>query len=123
MGKFFADRSVIKEMDCQFYNENNMIWFVDFDKEGNVVGFASIQKKKDKSYLDNFYVIPSHRGQGIGRQLLNEIIQEFDNIHLISRNDIAINMFKKVGFIEYGQNGRYKKMCKANKEVENEKAS
>lgn len=114
MGKFFADRKIIKEMDAQIYNDNDMKWYLDFNKEGQVIGFISIQKQKKNHYIDNFYVIPEYRNQGIGETLLKTLLDENkDKINLISRNEIAINLFKKYGFEEYGHNGRYKKMTRA----------
>ena len=112
MGKFFADRSIIKEMDCQIYNEEGMEWYVNFNKEGQIVGFASIQKKNNGTfYLDNFYVILEYRNKGIGKELLKAVLKDHPkNVRLISRNEVAIHMFEKYGFKEYGHNGRYKKM-------------
>lgn len=112
MGKFFSDKSIIKEMDCQIYNEDGMDWFVDFNKEGQIVGFASVQKKNNNTfYLDNFYVILEYRNKGIGKQLLKAVLNDYPkNIRLISRNEVAIHIFEKNGFKEYGHNGRYKKM-------------
>lgn len=119
MGKYFADRKIIKEMDCQLYNEDGMKWHIYFDKEGNICGFCSIQSNNKKgSYLDNFYVIKEYRGKGIGEQILKSIIsQENENISLITRNEIAYKLFKKYGFVEYGKNGRYIKM---KREIEND---
>lgn len=114
MGKFFADRSIIKEMDCQIYNDKDMTWYLSFDKEGHIEGFISIQKQKKHSYIDNFYIVPQYRNQGIGERLLTEVLKDHqEKINLISRNEIAIDLFKKYGFVEYSHNGRYRKMTKA----------
>ena len=117
MGKFFADRSIIKEMDCQLYNEEGMTWFVYFNKEGKVCGFASIQQKtRNKlkwNYLDNLYVVPEERGKGIGNKILQDVMKNYNNIYLITRNEKAIKMFINNGFFVNGApKGRYLTMQK-----------
>ena len=113
MGKFFADRKIIKEMDCQIYNENNMDWFLCFNKEGEVIGFLSLEPKKDYLYLDNFYVVEKERGNGVGERLLKYCLDnKSKNIKLISRNESAINLFEKYNFKKIGKNGRYYKMIR-----------
>ncbi len=113
MGKFFADRKIIKEMDCQIYNENNMDWFLYFNKEGEVIGFLSLEPKKDYLYLDNFYVVEKERGNGIGRKLIEHCLNEVNKtIKLISRNENAIKIFENNGFKKTRKNGRYYKMEK-----------
>lgn len=113
MGKFFADRKIIKEMDCQIYNENNMDWFLYFNKEGEVIGFLSLEPKKDYLYLDNFYVVEKERGKGVGESLLKYCLDnKSKNIKLISRNELAINLFEKYNFKKIGKNGRYYKMIR-----------
>ena len=108
MGRYFADRSFIKELDCQLYDEN-CEWYL-YQESDSIKGFASIQNKNNYFYLDNFYVFEEYRNEGIGQKIVNEIIKEYENIKLISRNEAAIHIFKKVGFVECGENGRYKKL-------------
>ena len=120
MGKFFADRNIAKEMDCQLYNEDGMTWYVYFNKEGKVCGFASvIEKNRDKEkwyYLDNFYVVKEERGKGIAKEILQHILNDYSSIYLISRNEIAINMFMNYGFVKSGAaKGRYITMEKKDK--------
>lgn len=110
MGKFFADRGIIKELDCQLYNDKNTTWYISVNENYQEIdGFISIQDKGKYNYIDNFYVVSKYRNKGIGNKLLKEVIKDYDNIKLISRNEAAIHLFRKFGFEEYGQNGRYKK--------------
>lgn len=108
MGRHFASKQFIKELDCQLY-DNNFDWFLYFENK-KLCGFASIEKRKGYYYLDNFYVFLDCRNKGIGKEIIKQIIEKYNNIKLISRNAIAINIFKKFGFLEYASNGRYKKL-------------
>lgn len=107
MCKFFADTSIIKELDNQLYSNEDMLWFI-FD-DGVVKGFLSIENKIDYYYIDNFYVIKQYRNADIGNCLLDKVLQTFKDkpIKLITRNDIALNMYLKRNFKVYRTNGRY----------------
>lgn len=107
MGRYFADKKFIKEMDCQLY-DNGFEWYLYY--QGDVLfGFASIEKRKDYYYLDNFYVFEQFRNRGIGTQIVQEILKDRCYIRLISKNPCAIKIFKKNGFKEYGHHGQYKR--------------
>jgi len=109
MGKFFADRSIIKELDCQLYNDNNMIWYLSINEE--IEGFISVQDRGEYNYIDNFYIIPKYRNKGIGKILLNKVmLDNTKKIRLITRNEIALKMYQNLGFKIYSQNGRYFKL-------------
>ena len=49
MGRFFADRAFIKEMDCQLY-DSGFEWYLYYDGE-NICGFASVEKRDKYTYL------------------------------------------------------------------------
>jgi len=61
-------------------------------------------------------VIKSHRGQGVGRKLLKEVLQRIfsENNNIITRvelevfssNDAAIHLYKSQGFVEEGRKRR-----------------
>ena len=58
-------------------------------------------------YLLNFYTVPEARREGIGTQLLNELIKEAKSLglkylHLHASKD-GINIYRKAGFIEPNQ--------------------
>ena len=113
MGKFFADRSIIKEMDCQLYN-NNCYWIIAFNELYDVLGFVSIEAKKSYLYIDNFYVLKEFRDKNIGNRLIKTLVHIFseDELRLITANQQAEHIFINNGFEVYGANGKYKKMRK-----------
>lgn len=107
MGKYFADRSFIKELDCQLY-DNNCDWYLLYDGE-NLTGFFSLEERKKYFYLDNFYVFEPYRNKHFGKTLI-AFLPAFIPVRCISRNEYAIKIFKDAGFKEYGKNGRYTKL-------------
>lgn len=99
--------------------EEQKIWFADHgpkqpilvvDQDGLVVAWSSLSKWSDRcAYSDtaevSLYVRKEHRGKGIGRKLLDAIIQEGHKVGLhtvIARiaegNEPSINLFKSKGF-------------------------
>lgn len=112
MGKYFSRKEIIKEMGSQLYSNENMLWYVLYNNINDVIGFASIEEKKDYYYLDNVYIIKKYRNNGYCKKIINKIINDNNKkpIKLIANNEIAIKMYKKYGFKEYGKNGSYLKM-------------
>ncbi len=82
--------------------------------DGKVVGWASLNQWSDRcAYADtaetSFYVDTTHRGQGIGRQLKQAIIEEAcrQRFHtLIARvaegSDASIHLNESFGFVHVG---------------------
>jgi GNAT superfamily N-acetyltransferase len=108
MGPYFADRKIIKELDNQLYNDENITWFL-YMGGNKLKGFLSIEHKKDHNYIDNFYILPDYRGIGIGKELLDKAVEYSKGweMRAITRNEFAFNLFSQHDFISYRKNGRY----------------
>lgn len=112
MGRFFANREMIKELDNQLYNPENATWILYIESK-EVKGFISVEHKKKYDYIDNFYVLEKFRGADIGNTLLDKAVSiSGEKIRLITRNEIAFNMFNSRGFETFRKNGRYSYMEK-----------
>lgn len=103
--------------------ENRLVWLKersdDFpvlvaELDSNVVGYASLSRWSDKKAYDitaelSLYIHPLHRGKGIGKKLLHEliIVSKETGLHsIISRitegNEHSIHLHKNVGFETVG---------------------
>lgn len=103
-------------MGCQFYSNENMKWYILYENFDEIYGFASIEDKKTYYYLDNVYIIEKYRNKGYCKKILAKLIEENNDkpIKLITNNNIALEIYKKYGFKEYGKNGTYIKMILEN---------
>lgn len=87
------------------FNPNNMEWICVY-LEGKVIANLCLEKAYGNVLiLSKFYVIPDMCGKGIGRKLLNRIIQDYANNRLVlfvsSENIRAISLYKSIGFKIY----------------------
>ncbi|MFH1542310.1 MAG: ribosomal protein S18-alanine N-acetyltransferase [bacterium] len=79
-------------------------------KEGElVVGYIGIEKVLDEIHIINMAVRPENREHGIGKQLIDNIINNRDTFYLEVRvsNIPAQNLYKKYGFKIVGKRSRY----------------
>ncbi len=75
--------------------------------EGKVIAYAIAAKEGKRLHLLNFAVHPSYRGMGLGKLLLDRIIRlaKMKNLKEVyleveHDNEIAKNLYKKMGFKE-----------------------
>lgn len=82
--------------------------------KNEIVGFAGIKIILDFAELENIVVRKSHRGKGFSKIILNELINIAKqkkctqlNLEVNSNNNIAINLYEKLGFKKVGIRKRY----------------
>lgn len=111
MGTYFANRKIARELGSQLYNEDKSVWFILFDEE-IVVGFLSLFAKNNYFVLDNVYILPNYRNSGNFQFLLSIVLIDYGSfeIRLVASNPIAIYVYRKFGFMDYGKAGRWLKM-------------
>jgi len=81
----------------------------------NILGFAFVQAVADEASLLNIVISPAHQGKGIGRHLLNHLIDQLlagksvQNFFLEVRvsNFSAIALYLSCGFVEVGERRDY----------------
>ena len=89
-------------------NNENIILLAYYLGE-EIVGYILIRKTDKRTFLlDGLFVIEEYRNQGIGKELLNEAIKrckklnaKYIDINVIKKNEVAVNMYKKLNFKEY----------------------
>jgi GNAT superfamily N-acetyltransferase len=73
---------------------------------GEQVGFArAVTDGVAVAYLADVYVLPAHRGQGLGKELVREIVEHGPYAHvrwLLHTRD-AHDLYAQVGFAEPGE--------------------
>ena len=91
--------------------------WISIANDGNqIVAFLSIEVHReddfDYIYLDDFSVTEQYRGQGIGTQLVNraeayakEIQISKISLHVEKSNTAAFNLYKKLGYRIYKEQG------------------
>jgi ribosomal protein S18 acetylase RimI-like enzyme len=75
---------------------------------GNIVGMIVLTVDDEGFLIDNVAVEPSHRGEGLGRALLEFAEAEarrtgFDSIHLYTHEKMTENLalYSRIGYVEY----------------------
>ena len=99
--------------DCASINYPKVLEWVEKKISGNIqnytvvtlfgvkVGYYCLEKQEDKWELDDFYILPQYRNQGIGAVVLEQICQMIDGpiyLYVFRKNIGAINLYKRFGF-------------------------
>lgn len=96
---------------CIFMNDMSFVYTIDH----KIIGFILCEKECYDGYIYTFSicsfgVLPEHQNKGIGTKLINECINYmkdsvfYEPIKIIlevrKTNDIALSLYKKIGFIQ-----------------------
>ena len=86
-----------------------------FADDGSLVGYAGFQretrqKNRHKGLLVGMYVVPEHRGHGLGRALLRAMCNEVRALHAMEKLNLSVthsnadarNLYLGAGFLPYG---------------------
>jgi len=104
----------LKEQKQWFSDHGSKNPIIVAEKDGNVVGWASLSKWSDRCAYSNtaeisLYVLEKFQGRGIGRRLIEEIVKEGEKAGLhsvIARitgdNEVSVHLHKSVGFFHIG---------------------
>lgn len=113
MGAYFASLEIANELDRQLYNKPNSVWYLSTYKN-SILGFAALFDNGKYYFLDNLYVLPEYRNTGTAREIVAQLVSDHTDkpIKCIANNPYALEIFHSLGFVEVGQNGKYKKLIK-----------
>jgi ribosomal-protein-alanine N-acetyltransferase len=89
--KFPKDEAIFRE------DEHKYLVAKDEDK---IVGYIGIEKILDETHIINMAVDPKYRGKGIGKRLMQHVLNDEDVFFLEVRvsNDYAKNVYQRYGF-------------------------
>lgn len=79
----------------------NIAEYVRISNKGETVGFYRLSCTDEETELDDFYILPAFRGQGIGSAVLKKCILEANTpmfLYVFKRNEGAIRLYKRFGF-------------------------
>ena len=68
---------------------------------GTVVGYFRMEDQNDRTELDDFYILPEYRSQGIGTQVLLRCMEQAKNpiyFYVFNENQDAIRFYQRCGF-------------------------
>lgn len=78
-------------------------------EDGKLIGYAGMLAVLDEGHIMNIAVDKGHRGQGIGKKLVNTLLGKARQLGLIgltlevrSGNKQAINLYESLGFVSVG---------------------
>ena len=113
MGPHFASLDIAKELESQVYNKPDTEWVV-YGVGFNAYGFVSVHAENNRYFIDNLYVLPEFRNEGIAGKLIEKVCDKYSDKHLycIACNPYALKIFSRFGFVEVGKRGKYKKLEK-----------
>lgn len=90
-------------------NENKLARYIVASIDGKVIGYGGIWLIVDEGHITNIAVHPSFRGLGIGKLLVEGLIEVCKNrgisrmtLEVRKSNKIAQSLYKKYGFRECG---------------------
>ena len=69
---------------------------------GEIVGYFHLDKSQTPAELDDFYVLPAHRGQGIGAKILETLLKDMEMpvfLYVFKENYPAIRLYERMGFV------------------------
>lgn len=70
-----------------------------------LVGYIFIKtNKREKGFISPLWVSKKYRNKGIGKKLLKDAIDKYEAIDLVVKKDnkVALNLYKKYGFVIIG---------------------
>ncbi len=84
------------------------------EEDGKIVGFAGAWMILDESHMTNIAVLPEYRGRGIGRRLMESLMQYASNLgvsymtlEVRAGNEKAQALYASLGFIRVSVRKKY----------------
>ena len=97
----------LEKLEKQYADGRAMFFY---EKDGEKVGYFSLKGNENNAELDNLAVLPSHRHNGIGKEII-DFAKEYAREHLhadkltigiIEENAVLKNWYENLGFLHTG---------------------
>ena len=82
--------------------EENIAQYTRIVAEGETVGYYCLESREGETELDDFYILPPFRGQGIGTSVLQKCLGEITQpvfLYVFRGNTGAIQLYNRMGFV------------------------
>lgn len=93
---------------------NRMALYNCLEYDDKVVAYVGLWKIYDEGHITNVAVLPSYRGLGLSKLLLNNLFEICKNNGIVrltlevrESNLVALNLYQHIGFISSGRRPRY----------------
>ncbi len=93
---------------------NRMALYTCLEYDDKVVAYVGLWKIYDEGHITNVAVLPSYRGLGLSKLLLNNLFEICKNNGIVrltlevrESNLVALNLYQHIGFISSGRRPRY----------------
>ncbi len=70
--------------------------------DGKLAGYIRVSESDNEVELDDLYILPEYRGQGIGSAVLKSCIERADKpifFYVFRKNTRAIALYERIGFV------------------------
>ena len=82
--------------------ESEITTYTRIYSQGETVGYYRLHEENGETELDDFYVLPSFQGKGIGTAVLEKCIHETKTpmfLYVFKKNEDAIRLYHRMGFV------------------------
>lgn len=69
------------------------------------IGLVLVDVEEGATFVDNLYVVPSHRRMGVGEKLMRHVLKELQaydveevELMVTANNEAAVGLYEKLGF-------------------------
>ena len=105
MGKYFAEPNYKKELPY-ISNKDNTVWYVDINKDGEVLAFNSFEEGNKVEFKTTYFKQNNIKSlESIIKLQLTHIGNKV--IETANSNEKIVKVFKKYGFTEYKKTTNY----------------
>jgi len=82
------------------FREDEHKYLVAREDDGRIAGYIGVEKILDEVHIINMAVDPAFRGQGVGKRLMQHVLNDEEVFFLEVRasNETAKNIYQKYGF-------------------------
>ncbi|PKR78897.1 N-acetyltransferase [Halalkalibacillus sediminis] len=92
---FMPEEKEVKKLQTTIKEyESNDSWKLFLWKEEDILGAIGVRLEDEKMVVQHISVTPSHRGQGIGKKMVQAVKEQYDSKYIITANENTERFFQ-----------------------------